>query len=156
MKTKTKIGLTVAVVVGGVGYMIVTTVRSGAALEYFKHVDEVMADTARWKGQRLQVHGNVVTGTIEKIPGKLDFKFALHRGGRWLEVTYAGLVPDNFKDCAELVVKGKLVEEHRFAGDEISAKCPSKYDGKRATGCGEELTAEVKSSRTSATRTGSR
>ena len=65
-----------------------------------------------------------------------------------MDVSYTGLVPDNFKDCAELVVTGKLVEKRRFLAEELSAKCPSKYDGKRTAGCGEQLTAQVSASRT--------
>lgn len=147
MSTKTKIALTVAVLAGGVGYMVYTTVSSGTALEYFKHVEEVVARPGEWQAQRVQLHGNVVAGSILKRPGSMDYKFALHRAGSWVEVTYSGLVPDNFRDCAELVVKGKLVEPRRFSGDEISAKCPSKYDGKRQTGCGAELTAQVLAAR---------
>jgi len=143
MSTKSKIGLTVAVVLGAVGYMIFTTVGSGGALEYFKHVDEVARQPAPWVGRRLQVHGNVAAGTILKREGSLDYKFALFRQGEWLDVSYAGLVPDNFKDCAELVVTGKLVDRRRFAADELSAKCPSKYDGKRNAGCGEELQSRI-------------
>jgi cytochrome c-type biogenesis protein CcmE len=147
MSTGTKVGLTVAVVLGAVGYMIFTTVSSGSALEYFKHVEEVAAEPARWTGQRLQVHGNVVRGTILKRDGSLDYRFALFRQGQWLDVIYSGLVPDNFKDCAELVVTGKLTEPRRFHAEEVSAKCPSKYDGKRQSGCGEELLAVVQAYR---------
>ena len=148
MSTKAKIGLTVAVVLGAVGYMVFTTISSGSALEYFKHVEEVVSDHKPWLGQRLQVHGNVVAGTILKRDGSLDYKFALFRASEWMDVSYTGLVPDNFKDCAELVVTGKLVEKRRFLAEELSAKCPSKYDGKRTAGCGEQLTAQVSASRT--------
>jgi cytochrome c-type biogenesis protein CcmE len=134
MGTKAKVALTVAILAGGVAYMIVTTVSSGEALVYYKHVDEVMADPAAWTGRTLQLHGNVVQGTIVKREGSLDFKFALHRGGRWMEVAYSGLVPDSFRDCAELVVKGELQSSGTFSAHELSAKCPSKYDDKRRAG----------------------
>lgn len=147
MSTGIKVGLTVAVVLGAVGYMIFTTVSSGSALEYFKHVEEVAGDPGRWTGQRLQVHGNVVRDTILKRAGSLDYRFALYRRGQWLDVTYSGLVPDSFKDCAELVVTGTLTEPRRFHAEQVSAKCPSKYDGKRQAGCGEELTARVRAFR---------
>lgn len=124
--------------------MIFTTVSSGEALEYYKHVDEVMREPSAWHGKRLQLHGNVVQGTVVKKPGTLDFRFALHRGGSWIDVAYSGLVPDSFKDCGEVVVKGRLAARRDFAADAISAKCPSKYDGKRQSGaCGEPHRAEV-------------
>jgi cytochrome c-type biogenesis protein CcmE len=142
MSNGAKIGLAVVlsvlVVGGGVGYMVYTTVASGEALEYYKHVDEIMEAPAQWRGRRVQLHGNVVAGTIVKRGGSLDFKFALHRQGKWVEVAYVGIVPDAFKDCAELVVKGQLTDDQTFKADTISAKCPSKYDGKRQPGvCGE-------------------
>lgn len=144
MSTRSKILVTVAVVVGGAAYMIVTTVRSGEALEYYKHVHEVVGDPAAWKARRLQLHGNVVQGSIVKKPGSLDFRFGLHRGGAWVDVHYAGIVPDSFKDCAEVVVRGQLRDAHTFAAEEISAKCPSKYDGKRQSGqCGEAFRQQV-------------
>jgi len=139
MSTMAKIGITVAIVAGGIGYLVYTTVSSGEALEYYKHVNEVMARPAQWQGKRLQLHGNVVQGTIAKKSGSLDFRFGLHRGGKWIDVAYTGIVPDSFKDCAEVVVRGKL-SGAAFAAEGISAKCPSKYDGKRQSGvCGEKL-----------------
>jgi cytochrome c-type biogenesis protein CcmE len=139
-----KVALSVAVVLGGVIYMIATTVGSGDALEYYKQVDEVLAEPGRWQGKRLQVHGNVVSGSILKRKGSLDFRFAIHKNGKWLDVSYTGLVPDAFKDCAELVIKGKLGPDQTFNADTLSAKCPSKYEGKlRKVGCGDELLAAV-------------
>ena len=142
MSSGAKIGLAVAISVlvvgGGVSYMVYTTVASGEALEYYKHVDEIMDAPTDWRGRRVQLHGNVVAGTIVKRGGSLDFRFALHREGKWVEVTYKGIVPDAFQDCAELIVKGELQEDQTFKADMISAKCPSKYDGKRRPGvCGE-------------------
>ena len=145
MKTGAKIALSVAVVAAGVGYMIYSTVSSGEALEYYKHVNEVTGDPQRWRGHRLQLHGNVVAGSILKKKGALDFRFAVHNGGSWVDVHYKGLIPDAFKDCAELIVKGKLEDGQTFQAETISAKCPSKYEGQmRREGCGDKHLAEVK------------
>ena len=144
MGSPAKAGITVALVGAGIGYMVLTTVSGGEVLEYYKHVDELLRDPAGWRGKRLQLHGHVVRGSVVKKPGSLDFRFALHRGGEWIDVAYSGLVPDSFKDCGEVVVKGKLTTDRAFAADAISAKCPSKYDGKRQAGvCGEAHLAEV-------------
>lgn len=120
--------------------LIMTSVSGGSALEYFKDVDQVVASPHQWQSHRLRVHGNVVAGTIQKKPGTLDYRFALHSRGRWVDVTYTGLMPDTFKDCAEVVVKGQLQSDGRFVADNVTAKCPSKYDEKqRLKGCGEKL-----------------
>lgn len=147
MSTRAKLVLSVATVAAAVGYMALTTLRRGDALQYFKHVDEVVRDPGAWKGRQLQVHGNVVAGSILKRPGSLDYRFALHRDRKWIEVSYTGLTPDSFRDCSELILRGQLVDTGHFRAEEISTKCPSKYDGRRDRGCGEELRAEVQAHR---------
>jgi cytochrome c-type biogenesis protein CcmE len=149
MRTAAKAGLTIAIVAGAVGYMIYSTVSSGDALEYYKHVEEVVGEASRWKHERIQLHGNVVKGTVLKRAGALDYKFALHSKGKWIDVSYTGIVPDGFKECGELIAKGRLLADGRFAADELSAKCPSKYEEKRdpAHGCGDDLRATVLAAR---------
>jgi len=51
-----------------------------------------------------------------------------------LTATYDGLVPDTFKDSAEVVAKGTLTADNQLAvvPDGIMAKCPSKYDADKA------------------------
>ena len=143
-----KIVLSLGVVLAAVGYLVVSSVRSGDALIYYKHVDEVVGDISNWQDRQLQLHGNVVKGSILNKPGTMTFRFALHKNGKWSEVLYTGLVPDTFKDCAEVVVQGGFHGTSQFSATSISAKCPSKYEGKlRDVGCGEELLAAVQSRR---------
>ena len=46
-----------------------------------------------------------------------------------VQASYTGVVPDTFKDGAEVVLKGRL-GPHGFVvePDGVMAKCPSKYD----------------------------
>jgi len=44
---------------------------------------------------------------------------------------YTGIVPDTFKDDSEVVLTGMLTKDGFMAND-LTAKCPSKYD--EATG----------------------
>src|SRR5262245_12509452 len=101
---------TLAVVAGGIGYLFYSS--AGEAFEYYKHVDEVMAEPARWDGKHLQMHGFVVPESIKKRLDKdhqqIEYKFRAVNCGSELEVRYAGTVPDTFKDRAEVVVKGTL------------------------------------------------
>ncbi len=132
--------VTLALLVGGVAYLFASS--AGEAFEYYKHVDEVMAQPAQWEHKNLQVHGFVVPGSImkriDKEHSQIEYKFMEVNCGKELEVHYAGTVPDTFKDRAEVVVKGTLADG-KFDAREISAKCPSKYstrpDGPAATMC---------------------
>jgi len=123
--------ITLAVIGGGIGYLFYSS--AGEAFEYYKHVDEVMAEPGRWEGKHLQVHGFVVPSSIMKRMDKehqqVEYKFRAINCGAELEVRYSGTVPDTFKDRAEVVVKGTLAGG-TFSASEISAKCPSKYEQK--------------------------
>jgi cytochrome c-type biogenesis protein CcmE len=125
-----KIAVTAAVVVGGLGYLLVASTSS--AMEYYKHVDEVIGQEQAWRHKRLQVHGHVVAGSIRKIPGTLDWRFEVEHNGKTLRVHYLGIVPDTFKDGSEVVCKGQLGVDGTLevSSGGVMAKCPSKYDGK--------------------------
>ena len=56
----TKIGLTCVVLVLAFGGLLYSTLSEGT--EYYKHVDEVMADPGAWYGKNLQLHGFVQGG----------------------------------------------------------------------------------------------
>ena len=53
-----KVGLTSLVLALAFGGLLFTTL--GEATEYYKHVDEVMAQPDQWYGKKLQLHGFVV------------------------------------------------------------------------------------------------
>ncbi len=113
----------------GVIAMIASTFR-GSAMVYSKYVDEVTrpAERARWIGRTLRVEGLVVPASIEHRPGTRDFRFRVSRNHAELAVTYSGIVPDTFRDCAGVTVRGVLGQDGVFRSDEIVAKCPSKYE----------------------------
>jgi len=127
-----KIVASVALVAGAVAYLLTSSMKQGA--EYYKHVDEVVSNVDTWRGKRLQVHGNVVDGSIEQAKGTLLYRFKIEsrppRAPAVITATYNGLVPDTFKDGAEVVAKGTLTADNQLAvvPDGIMAKCPSKYD----------------------------
>jgi cytochrome c-type biogenesis protein CcmE len=134
-----KIVLSVVAITGAVGFLLRASVKEGA--EYYRHVDEVMADTSQLRGKRLQVHGHVVPGSIEQAKGTLMYRFKIETGpmsrpeprkAAVISASYTGLVPDTFKDGAEVVAKGTLTPDDRLdvVADGIMAKCPSKYDSK--------------------------
>ncbi len=133
MKQKAvKIGLTSLVLLLAFGGLLYSTLSEGT--EYYKHVEEVMPNAQAWQGKRLQLHGYVVPGSIFRRKDSLEYRFRVQSKGSVVDATYSGIVPDTFKDEAEVVLKGTLTP----AGFEVQpngvmAKCPSKYDAQKAS-----------------------
>lgn len=113
-------------VVGLLGFAI----SDSQSFEYYKHVDEVMRDPTAWRDKRLQIHGFIVPGSImkriDRDHQKLEYKFRVENCGATTEARFAGVVPDTFKEGAEVVLKGQLQSDF-FRTSEVMAKCPSKY-----------------------------
>ncbi len=101
-----------------------------SGFEYYKHVDELQKSPEQWRDKRMQLHGFVVPGSIAKRIDrdhqKLEYKFRAENCGSVVDVRFAGVLPDTFKDGAEVVLKGQWTG-NLFATTEVMAKCPSKY-----------------------------
>ena len=122
-----KIGVTSVVLVLAFTGLLWSTLREGA--EYYKHVDEVLVSPHDWEGKRLQLHGFVVAGSILRKPDTLEYKFKVQNKGQTIDAWYTGVVPDTFKDDAEVVLKGRLSPDgFRTEPNGVMAKCPSKYE----------------------------
>src|SRR5215510_2474483 len=120
-----KIGATSSIRVAAFGMLLYSTL--GESMQYYKYVDEVMAQPAAWEGKKLQVHGNVVPKSIGRKRDTRDYVFDLQRNGKVIRAYYSGIVPDTFKDDAEVVLTGHLTP-NGFMATEMTAKCPSKYE----------------------------
>jgi cytochrome c-type biogenesis protein CcmE len=128
-----KIGLTGLVLALAFGGMLYTSLAEGT--EYYKHVDEVMQTPDTWYGKKLQLHGFVVPDSILRSRSSLEYHFKVHSNGQIVNATYTGIVPDTFKNDAEVVLKGTLSPEgFAVAPNGVMAKCPSKYEAKPGAG----------------------
>jgi cytochrome c-type biogenesis protein CcmE len=129
-----KISITALVLASAFGFLMWTTLQNGT--EYFKHVDEVVAERQAWEGKALQLHGYVIPGSIFRNTNTLEYRFKIQnnpiraeRPGNVMTVTYSGIVPDTFKGEAEVVLHGKLsAEGFHTDPNGVIAKCPSKYE----------------------------
>ena len=124
-----RVGLTTCVLVLAFGGLLWSTLREGT--EYYKHVEEVSAQPNAWYGKKLQLHGYVVPDSILRKRDSLDYRFQVQSKGAVIPARYSGIVPDTFKDEAEVVLKGTLTP-HGFVVEPngVMAKCPSKYEAK--------------------------
>ena len=135
-----KIGVTSVVLVLAFAGLLWSTLQEGA--EYFKNVDEVMTDRPAWEGKPLQLHGYVIPGSIMRgrdASGALtlEWKFKIQNDparanqspAHIVEASYSGIVPDTFKDEAEVVLRGRLGPDgFQTSPNGVVAKCPSKYE----------------------------
>jgi cytochrome c-type biogenesis protein CcmE len=123
-----KISVTAVVLLSALGGLFWYSLQQDTA--YYKHVDEVMASPDQWHGKSLQLHGFVVKGTWKRKPDTLDYIFDVENKGKVVRASYTGILPDTFKDEAEVVLKGRLTTNEHFAVDPngVMAKCPSKYE----------------------------
>ena len=128
-----KIGLTTVVLVVALGGLLYSTLSEGT--EYYMHVDEVMADPAKWQGKNLQLHGFVVKDSILRKRDSLEYRFKVQSKGAIIDAAYTGIVPDTFKDESEVVLKGRLDGSgFQVSPNGVMAKCPSKYEAKKGQG----------------------
>jgi len=153
--TLAKIALTAAVVVGGGGFLVYSSVGHA---QHYEMVDKLVAGNLdRWAGKELKVHGFVEAGTIveQVVDQEMQRSFVLEKEGKKIRVFSKGPKPDTFKDQSEVVATGRLVpakdmqkladalcKDPKTAGcpihadaeqpfvvesTELMAKCPSKY-----------------------------
>jgi cytochrome c-type biogenesis protein CcmE len=129
MSKAIKIAVTTVVLTLAFAGLLWSTLKEDT--QYYKLVDEVMAEPAAWHGKRLQLHGYVVDKSIMRKPDSLEYRFQVQNNGKIVPARYTGVVPDTFKDGSEVVLKGRL-EADGFAVDPngVMAKCPSKYEAK--------------------------
>ena len=126
MKAKTKFGV-------GIGIIVVTL--SGLAWmgakesqTYYHTISELSTLNSTQAHQRIRVGGDVAAGSIQHMPGRVDF--VLKEEGKSLPVSYVGAdpLPDTFKDGAQALVEGHAMPDGRFVAEQVQAKCASKYE----------------------------
>ena len=121
----TKIGIGV-VLAAALGYLVLSDTGEGV-LEYM-YVDQLLGDVQKYENRTLKVHGLVAAGSIPRKKGTTgDLKFRVEYNGKTLPVHYTNIPPDTFQEEGEVVLTGRLVDGV-FESDEMSAKCPSKYE----------------------------
>ncbi|MEE2786029.1 MAG: cytochrome c maturation protein CcmE [Myxococcota bacterium] len=127
-KKKGSLRWVVFLLVGVAGfYVFISSAMEGGA--YFLEVDEALA--AKLPPQkRIRVKGTVVQGTYVNPTGTTEHKFAIESGGNQaMNIYYKGPLPDVFSEGREVVVEGLRGNDGVLVAKEVTAKCPSKYEG---------------------------
>ena len=83
---------------------------------------------AKQGGGDYKLTGKVVNGSVKRDGEQLSFKIRDRNGTESVPVTYAGVVPDPFRDGREVIVSGSLQAGTFVAErDSLVTKCPSKF-----------------------------
>jgi len=137
MSRNARIALTVIVAVGCVAFLLVTSAQTDISV--YKHVNEIHDEGLdTFIGKNMQVHGIVEPGSLEKkiVDQQSKQTFVLEMNGKRIHVRHTGPTPDTFKETAEVIAKGQIVNENGHyvvEADELTAKCPSKYEENNRT-----------------------
>jgi cytochrome c-type biogenesis protein CcmE len=79
-------------------------------------------------GRSYEVTGKVVKGSIRREGDELRFRIRDRDGQESVPVSYAGVVPDPFREGREVIVSGELKQGTFVAErDSLVTKCPSKF-----------------------------
>jgi cytochrome c-type biogenesis protein CcmE len=79
-------------------------------------------------GHSYEVTGKVVKGSISHDGDELRFRIRDRDGTASVPVSYAGVVPDPFREGREVIVSGELKQGTFVAErDSLVTKCPSKF-----------------------------
>ena len=128
-----------SLIVGAICYLMFSGIND--SMIYYYSVSELMQKESELSGEGIRVSGYVSPGTIhlDQQLSQVEFVVSEKNSEGSLPVVYQGLIPDTFKDHAEVVVEGSYHSgQKRFHATTLLAKCPSKYESK-----GEEHSEEI-------------
>ncbi len=112
---------------GGVGFLVFQGLQENST--YFLNVAEAKAqDPSRLSNIRL--FGTVAGENITRPEKGSGVSFTLEDQfdkANTLNVVYTGIVPDTFKEGAEVIIEGDLEKNGVFQARVLMTKCPSKY-----------------------------
>lgn len=116
-------------ILGAISYLMFSGIND--SMIYYYTVSEALERGEELSDRGIRVGGYVQAGSIQKDNSQSQVEFLVFEkeSDRTLPVVYRGIIPDTFKDDAEVLVEGKYsLKEGRFHANVLLAKCPSKYE----------------------------
>src|SRR5258705_6712641 len=136
MGSRLRIILLSLVIVGAIGYLILTGVKQ-TGLHYMTVTELARLERPPSKGD-FRLDGMVAVGSVvykQKVP---QLAFQMTDGKEQIGVVYDGLMPDAFGEHRDVVVQGTYHHDARqIHATKLVTKCPSKYE---AEGLGKDKT----------------
>ena len=120
-------------IIGGI--IIIVFVLWGATAFLKTTVQYVSIAEAKQSGKTVQVLGSIDFNDVHYDADRSRLVFSIHDGHdpsqpktERMKVIYHGVVPGNFEQATQVVVRGKMGPEG-FMAEKLLVKCPSKYQG---------------------------
>jgi cytochrome c-type biogenesis protein CcmE len=126
---KAKFIIAGSLILGGIGFLMFSGIDG--SMVYYYTVSEIHRDGSELSGKGIRVSGHVLPGSVLKNSSGSAVEFVVFEksSNRRMPVHYEGLIPDTFKDNAEVVVEGVFDSNSPvFEATTLLAKCPSKYE----------------------------
>jgi len=111
-----------------VALSIAVLLASALVYTSFSASSEAAKPSEIQEGRSYELTGKVVADSVEREGNELRFRVRDRDGTHSVPVTYAGVVPDPFREGREVIVSGELNEGTFVAErDSLVTKCPSKF-----------------------------
>lgn len=132
MKKQKKFLLGGTLIIGMVGYLMVTGMRE--SMVYYHTPAELVAMTASDPGYHdlgVRVGGRVEPGSVQFNQRTLDLTFTMvdiESGTAEFPVKFQGPLPDTFEEGVDVLVEGRFTEAGVFEATTLTTKCGSRYE----------------------------
>ena len=127
MKPRQQRMLAVGLAVAGVAVAVTLSLQAFQEnMMFFVDITDVAEGNAPAE-RNFRVGGLVVEGSVERKPGDLEVKFTLTDTASNLDVLYAGVLPDLFREGQGIVAHGRLNDSGQFVADTVLAKHDENY-----------------------------
>ncbi|MFO1070566.1 MAG: cytochrome c maturation protein CcmE [Geminicoccaceae bacterium] len=109
--------------VGGSAALVLAALRDNVA--FFVTPTEISTGKVE-DGKRMRIGGLVVAGSVTRGQGA-EVDFRLSDTVNEVKVSYAGILPDLFREGQGIVAQGTLAPDGTFVADEVLAKHDENY-----------------------------
>lgn len=128
MKVNRKFLIALALIGLGLTYLMYSGITQTTV--YYYTVAEAL-ERPELADKNIRVSGKVKVGSVDQRAMKVSFVVEDQQKPREFPVVYQGVIPDTFKEHAEVILEGRFAADRSaFEANVLLAKCPSKYEGK--------------------------
>jgi cytochrome c-type biogenesis protein CcmE len=124
-KSRLYLALFLVVAVGGTTAALMLALDENINMFY---APDAVASGEAPTGRVIRAGGMVEEGSVVRASDSLDVSFVLSdRAGSQFSVSYAGILPDLFREGQGIIVEGQLTADGIFAAHEVLAKHDENY-----------------------------